>query len=66
MNEDKRIADSSANDALSIDLYSVILDVSKEWLSILFLTISAVLISYVILTKLSPVELCRGSHNGHQ
>ena len=51
MNEDKRIAGSSANDALSIDLYSVILDVSKEWLSILFLTIAAVLISYVVLTS---------------
>ena len=30
MNEDKRIATSSANDALSIDLYSIVLDVSKE------------------------------------
>ena len=56
MNEDKRIAGSSANDALSIDLYSVILDVSKEWLSILFLTISAVLISYVILTNFHPLN----------
>lgn len=56
MNEDKRIAGSSANDALSIDLYSVILDVSKEWLSILFLTIAAVLISYVVLTNFHPLN----------
>ena len=56
MNEDKRIATSSANDALSIDLYSIVLDVSKEWLSILFLTISAVLISYVALTGLHPLN----------
>ena len=56
MNEDKRIAGSSANDALSIDLYSVILDVSKEWLSILFLTIAAVLISDVVLTNFHPLN----------
>lgn len=56
MNEDKRIAGSSANDALSIDLYSVILDVSKEWLSILFLTVAAVLISYVVLTNFHPLN----------
>ena len=51
MNEDKRIAAPSSNDELSIDLYSIFLDVSKEWLSILLLTVSVVLISYVVLTN---------------
>ena len=51
MNEDKRIAAPSSNDELSIDLYSIFLDVSKEWLSIFLLTVSVVLISYVVLTN---------------
>lgn len=51
MSEDKRITGHSADDMLSIDLYSIILDVSKEWLSIMFLTVSAILLSYVILTN---------------
>ena len=51
MNEDKRIAGSSVDDTLSIDLYSVLLDVSKEWLSILLLTVAAILVSYVVLTN---------------
>ena len=51
MNEDKRIAGSSVDDTLSIDLYSVMLDVSKEWLSILLLTVAAILVSYVVLTN---------------
>ena len=56
MSEDKRITGSSANDTLSIDLYSILLDVSKEWLSILLLTISAVLITYVLFTNLHALN----------
>ena len=59
MNEDKRIAAPSSNDELSIDLYSIFLDVSKEWLSIFLLTVSVVLISYVVLTNLRTAR--RGS-----
>lgn len=51
MNEDKRVSSPLSIDELSIDLYSIVLDVSKEWLSILLLTVSAALISYVILTN---------------
>ena len=51
MNEDMRIAAPSSNDELSIDIYSIFLDVSKEWLSIFLLTVSVVLISYVFLTN---------------
>lgn len=51
MSEDKRISGHPADDTLFIDLYSVLLDVSKEWLSILLLTVAAVLISYMLLTN---------------
>ena len=56
MNEDKRIAGSSVDEALAIDLYSILLDVSKEWLSIVLLTVAATLISYVILTNFRALD----------
>ena len=51
MNENKMVTSHSARDATTIDLYSILMDVAKEWLSILLLTVSAVLLSYVILTN---------------
>lgn len=51
MSDDKRIMSPSADDDLSIDLFSILRDVSKEWLSIILLTISAVALSYVLLTN---------------
>ena len=37
-----------------LDLYSMITDVGKHWLSILLLTVSAVLLSYVVLSIINP------------
>lgn len=51
MNESNRITGHSSNDIPAIDFYSVFWDVAKEWMSILMLTISAALLSYVILTS---------------
>lgn len=51
MNENKVLTAHSANETQIIDLYSILLDIVKEWFSILLLTISAVLMSYVILTN---------------
>lgn len=51
MNENKTMISRSTNDTQSIDIVSVVQDVAKEWLSIFLLTISAVLLSYIILTN---------------
>ena len=44
------------NEEQLIDLYSVITDVMKEWLSILFLTIAASLTAYVLLTNFRKLD----------
>ena len=47
---------SASNDKSMIDLYCVITDVAKEWLSILLLTVSAGLLSFVVLTNIRPLN----------
>ena len=51
MNEVRTGTGSSSGDFFEIDLYSVVLDVAREWLSIILLTLSAGLLGYVILTN---------------
>ena len=45
-----------SSDETALDLYSMIVDVIKEWLSILLLTIAAGLIAYVVLSNLHPLD----------
>ena len=56
MNENKIGSGHSSNDEMTIDLYSIILDVLKEWDTILLLTLSALIISYVLLTHFHPLD----------
>ena len=56
MNENKIGSGHSSNDEMTIDLYSIILDVVKEWDTILLLTLSALFISYVLLTHFHPLD----------
>ena len=51
MTTSKSITGHSSSEITTIDFYSVFWDVAKEWISILLLTISAALLSYVILTN---------------
>ena len=55
MNENKIGSGHSSNDEMTIDLYSIILDVLKEWDTILLLTLSVLFISYVLLTCFHPL-----------
>lgn len=48
--------DHHNNEEQIIDLYSVITDVAKEWLSILFLTVAAGLIAYVLLANFRKLD----------
>ena len=56
MNENKIESGHSSNNEMTIDLYSIILDVLKEWDTILLLTLSALFISYVLLTCFHPLD----------
>ena len=56
MSNDRREISISSSEETAIDLYSMIMDVVKEWLSILLLTIAAGLIVYVILSNLHPLD----------
>ena len=46
----------SSGEETAIDLYSTIMDVVKEWLSILLLTVAAGLTAYVVLSNLRPLD----------
>ena len=54
-NNIKETGISSSEDTI-IDLYSIIMDVVKEWLSILLLTIASGLFAYVLLSNLRPLN----------
>lgn len=47
---------SSSSEETAIDLYSMIMDVAKEWLSIFLMTVAAGLAAYVILSNLHPLD----------
>ena len=51
----REIGVSSSEDTI-IDLYSMIMDVVKEWVSILLFTIASGLIAYVVLSNLRPLD----------
>ena len=46
----------SSGEETAIDLYSTIMDVVKEWLSILLLTVAAGLTAFVVLSNLRPLD----------
>ena len=56
MSDGKTKAVLSSSDEQTIDLYSVFLDVAKEWLSILLITLSAGIIAYVVLINFRPLD----------
>ena len=56
MSGDRTQTARSSNDMQMVDLYSVALDVAKEWLTILLLTISAGILAYVLLINLHPLN----------
>ena len=56
MSEKKSTVSYSQNEDRLIDIHSLMSDVTKEWLSIVLLAASAVLLSYVLLTKFHPLN----------
>ena len=46
----------TSGEELVIDLYSVVMDVVKEWLSILLLALAAGILDFVVLTDYRPLE----------
>ena len=56
MSNVRRETSISSGEETAIDLYSMIMDVVKEWFSILLLTIAAGLVAYVALSNLRPLD----------
>ena len=56
MSNGRREIGISSNEEITIDIYSMIMDVAKEWISILMLTIAAGLVTYVALSNLRPLD----------
>lgn len=56
MNNDRKEIGISSNEETIIDLYSMTMDVAKEWISILLLTIAAGLTAYVLLSNFRPLD----------
>lgn len=56
MSNGRREINISSNEETAIDLYCMITDVTKEWLSILLLTIAAGLVAYVVLSNFRPLD----------
>ena len=49
----------TSSDAQMADLYSIALDVAKEWLTILLLTISAGILAYILLIHFQILVMFR-------
>ena len=56
MNDNKTGISHSSNEERMIDIYCALLDVAKEWVSILLLTLSVGVLSYVILSNFHPLD----------
>lgn len=56
MSDSRALVGHSQNEEQTIDLYCIAVDVAKEWLSILLLTFSAVILSYVLLVNFHPLK----------
>ena len=56
MSNSRREIGISSSEETAIDLYSMTMDVIKEWLSILLLTIAAGLTAYVVLSNFHPLD----------
>lgn len=56
MSDNRALAGHSVNEEQTIDWYCVAVDVSKEWLSILLLTIAAGILSYIVLVNFRPLN----------
>ena len=56
MSNNRREISISSSEETTIDLYSMIMDVIKEWLSILLLTIAGGLTAYVVLSNFHPLD----------
>lgn len=56
MSNGRREISISSNEETAIDLYCMVTDVIKEWLSILLLTITAGLVAYVVLSNFHPLD----------
>lgn len=56
MQDSRRMISHVSEEGQAIDLYSMITDVAKHWLSLILLTAASVLIAYVVLTYTRPLE----------
>ena len=56
MSNIRRETGISSSEGTAIDLYSMVMDVAKEWLSILLLTVAAGLCAYVVLSNWRPLD----------
>lgn len=56
MSNSRRETGISSSEGTAIDLYSMVMDVAKEWLSILLLTVAAGLCAYVVLSNWRPLD----------
>ena len=52
----RAISAASANEEVAIDLYCMVMDVAKEWFSILLLAAAAGLAAFVVLSNLRPLD----------
>ena len=56
MQEEKERINHSSDDELTIDLYSIFMDVISHWISLVLLTITTVLLAYVALSYIHPLD----------
>ena len=56
MQDSKAIAGHVSEEEKTIDFYSVFVDVAKNWVSVVLLSIAAVLIAYVVLSVIHPLN----------
>ena len=56
MQDNRATIGHTSEEGQTIDVYSVIIDVARHWLSLILLSIAAVLTSYVILSVIHPLD----------
>lgn len=56
MQNDKHRFGHASEEEQALDIYSIFTDVAKHWTSLILLTVSAVLLSYVVLSIIHPLE----------
>ena len=56
MQKERNMISRLADEDQALDLYSIFTDVLKHWVSVVLLTVSAILFSYVVLSLINPLK----------